>query len=72
MSATDIPHAGPWRRGCNQAPSVLQGRQMEGARREKSETALQAKICKYLVTKAQMLLKTKTVFAEKPERGDQF
>ena len=45
---------------------------MEGARREKSETALQAKICKYLVIQAQMLLKTQTVFAEKPERGDQF
>ena len=45
---------------------------MEGARREKSETALQAKICKYLVTQAQLLLKTQTVFAEKPEGGDQF
>ena len=45
---------------------------MEGARREKSETALQAKICKYLVIQAQLLLNTQTVFAEKPERGDQF
>ena len=45
---------------------------MEGARREKSETALQAKICKYLVIQAQLLLKTQTVFAEKPEGGDQF
>ena len=45
---------------------------MEGLRREKSETALQAKICKYRVTQAQLLLKTQTVFAEKPEGGDQF
>ena len=43
-----IHHSGSWRRGCNQAPSVLQGRQMEGAWREKSEAPLQAKICKSL------------------------